>query len=140
MLPFGGKRGSRQLRGEEGRPVRAYLIQNLKSDRGETESARLISPRGGDVRVMETADTELTLRPEAGVVYECGEVTDLTLSSFPEKGSFMVVFTSGAAAATLTVPQTLIMPASFQVEANTRYEIHVRDGFALCAGWAVSGS
>ena len=120
--------------------MRPYLIQSFKNDLGETDRARLIAAQSKAARVVEVSGAELTLNPETNAVYACGEVTALTISSYPAEGSFTVVFTSGASAATLTVPQTLAMPDSFRVEANTRYEINVRDGYALCAGWAVSAS
>lgn len=118
--------------------MRPYVVQNLRSEFGETASARLISPRGAASRILALEGTEVTIRPETGTVYECGEVTTLTLSELPASGSFLVVFTSGQNATTLTVPQTLAMPEGFAVAANTRYELSVRDGYALCAGWAVN--
>ena len=120
--------------------MKPYLIQSLKNDLGETSRARLIGGRSDGGQVVEVAGAEVSLSLEANTVYLCGEVTALTISSFPAKGSFVVVFTSGAAPTTLTVPQTMAMPGGFQVEANTRYEINVQDGYALCAGWAVSAS
>ena len=120
--------------------MRPYIVQNLKSDLGETSSARVVDPFHGMARSEEKPGTEVTIQPETGVVYECGEAAALTLSDCPEKGSFAVVFTSGAEPTVLTVPNTLHMPEDYAVEADTRYEIHVRDGYALCAGWAVSAS
>ena len=120
--------------------MKPYVIQNFKSDKGEITEARLLAVPGDAVRVVDAPGTEIELQPENRTVYHCGELTALTLSGFPAAGSFVLVFTSGAEAATLTVPQTLSMPADFTVEANTHYEISVRDGYALCAGWAVSGS
>lgn len=119
--------------------MKPYVIQSFKSDRGEIADARLLSVSNDAVRVIEVSGTEVELQPEDRTVYNCGELTALTLLSFPAKGAFVVVFTSGTQATTLTVPQTLCMPADFAVEAGTRYEINVRDGYALCAGWAVSG-
>lgn len=132
------RRESRRACAGEGRPVRSYVIQNLKSDLGETASARLISPRDGG-RVVELTGTEPVIRPEDGVVYECGELSRLTLTDVPAKGSFLVIFRSGQTAAVLTVPQSLKLPEGFSVAANTRCELHVRDGYALAGSWAVSG-
>ena len=120
--------------------MKPYLIQSFKNDLGETDRARMIAPEREADRVLPVSGTEVTLLPEAGAVYECGAVTALTLSGLPGNGAFAVVFTSGAEATVLTVPTDLVMPENFTVEANTRYEISVRDGYALCAGWAVSGS
>lgn len=124
----------RKRRREAGR-VKPYLVQSFVNDYGETGSARLVAPQSGTERVVEVSDAEITLSPEANAVYVCGEVSALTLSDFPAGGSFVLVFTSGAEATVLTVPQTLVMPEAFLVDANTRYEINVRDGYALAAGW-----
>lgn len=120
--------------------MKPYLIQSFKNDLGETDHARLIGSRTGAERVIQVSGTEPVLCPKVNAVYDCGEVSVLTISSFPASGMFSVVFISGASPATLTIPQTLAMPDRFQVEANTRYEINVRDGYALCAGWAVNVS
>lgn len=116
-----------------------YVIQNFRNDRGEVDSAKLITPQGKE-QLRDLSGAEITLHPENGAVYACGELSALTLTDFPAVGSFVVTFTSGAEPTVLTVPQTLAMPEDFDLEANTRYEINVRDGYALCAGWAVSGN
>ena len=119
--------------------MRPYVLQNFKNDLGEIKSARMIVPNYG-ARVVKCSGTDVTISPEAGTDYHCGEVSSLTVSDFPEIGSFVVVFTSGTTAALLTVPTGLVMPENFTVEANTRYEINVQDGYALCAGWAVNAN
>ena len=73
-------------------------------------------------------------------VYEYGELTALTVTAIPASGAFILRFTSGATATVLTLPNTLHLPDGFTVKTNTRYEINVADGYALCAGWAVSAS
>lgn len=84
------------------------------------------------------ASASITLDSAAdNTIYEYGELTALTISSIPSFGAFIITFTSGATPTVLTVPNTMIMPDRFTVEANTSYEINVRDGYALCAGWAV---
>ena len=118
--------------------MRPYVLQNLKTELGEVESARLIAAQGTAIRTVEPEGTEITIQPENMVIYQCGEVTALSLSDFPECGTFALMFTSGAAATVLAVPNTLHIPDDFTVEANTRYEMNVRNGYALVAGWAVS--
>lgn len=118
--------------------MRPYQIQSFKDDFGVTDRARLISARGDAARVVELSGRAPAVSAEDGAAYLCGELSALTLRDFPPRGSFLLVFRSGAEPTTLTVPQTLSMPEDFTVLANTRYEIHVRDGYALCAGWAVA--
>lgn len=89
--------------------------------------------------VTDLSSTSITLASAANnTIYQYGELTALTISSIPASGAFIITFTSGATPTVLTVPNTMIMPDGFAVEANTRYEINVRDGYALVAGWAVS--
>ena len=118
--------------------MKPYFIQSFKNDLGETVSARLIAAKNNSERISEVTGTEVTIHPEDCTRYICGELEALTLSDYPEHGAFLVVFTSGSTATTLTVPTGLVMPDNFTVEANTRYEINVRDGYALCAGWTVN--
>ena len=73
-------------------------------------------------------------------IYEYGEISSLTISSIPASGEFVIIFTSGATATVLTTPATMHMPDGFQVEANTRYEISCRKGYAVAASWGVSSS
>lgn len=125
----------RRKRRREAGSVKPYLVQSFINDYGETASVRVVAPKSDAERVVEVSETEITLSPEANAVYVCGEVSALTLSDLPSSGSFVVVFTSGAEPTVLTVPQTLFMPEDFLVDADTRYEINVRDGYALAAGW-----
>ena len=117
--------------------MKPYWIQSFKSDLGETERAKMIVPQSNGVRSIELSGTEVSFCPEADTVYECGELTALTISGIPEHETFAVTFTSGPAATVLTVPQTMIMPDGFSVAANTRYEINCSNGYAVVAGWAV---
>ena len=84
--------------------------------------------------------TTPTITPSVNFRYKCGELTSLTINDPPATGRYSIEFTSGSTATVLTTPAGLVMPDDFTVEANTRYEINVSDGYALCAGWAVSAS
>jgi hypothetical protein len=74
----------------------------------------------------------------ANTIYKCGEIASLTISSFPATGDFTVIFTSGSTPTTFTEPSGMVMPDGFSVEANTRYEINVSDGYAVVGSWVVS--
>ena len=120
--------------------MKAYVVQSFKNDFGEAERARLIVPEGEPIRKITVPGTGLSINPENNCCYECGTLTSLTLSQAPEDAWFSVSFVSGSEATVLTIPQTLHMPEDFLVEANTRYELNVRNGYGLAAGWAVSAS
>ena len=118
--------------------MKPYNVQSFENELGKIASARLISDRSTPFLVKELSSPDLEILPEDHTVYHCGALSALTISGFPASGSFVVIFRSDAVPTTLTVPEDLAMPDDFTVEANTRYEINVRDGYALCAGWVVS--
>ena len=72
-------------------------------------------------------------------IYTCGEVSTLTVTAAANI-EFVVIFTSGSTATTLTMDQNVVMPDSFSVAQNTRYEISVSNGYAVVAKWTVSST
>lgn len=100
-----------------------------------------ISTRSVDaVDVITLPGTTYTLAPVKYTSYECGTLTSLTITNPPADGSWSVRFTSGSTATVLTMPNTVVMPDGFEVEANTVYEINVLDNYALVASWPVASS
>lgn len=81
--------------------------------------------------------TTPTITPEANTIYQCGELSSLTITNPPATGAWSVVFTSGATATTTTIPASILGLEDFAPEANTLYEINVLDNRALIASWAV---
>lgn len=73
-------------------------------------------------------------------IYNCGELTSLTVTAITSNGDFIIRFTSGSTPTTTDFPATMIFPEAFSAEANTRYEINVSKGYALAVGWPVSSS
>lgn len=88
--------------------------------------------------VVEVSGTTLTIEPQANTIYNCGELTSLTISNPPANGSYSIVFTSGSTATTTTITATILGLESFAAEANTLYEINVLDNRAVVGSWAVS--
>ena len=76
-----------------------------------------------------------TIAAEDNHIYECGELTSLTVTAIDSPGSFILRFFSGATATTTTLPAGMAFPEAFTPEANTRYEINCVDGYALAVGW-----
>lgn len=79
-----------------------------------------------------------TIEPAPNTVYNCGELTSLTISNPPATGAYSIVFTSGSTATTTTIPATILGLENFAAEANTIYEINVLDNRAVVGSWAVS--
>ena len=74
-----------------------------------------------------------TIEPADNTIYECGELTSLTIQTPPKTGSYCITFSSGSTATTLIVPASIQwangetpVPA-----ADTDYEINVRDNKAV---------
>ena len=79
-----------------------------------------------------------TITPIHNRIYNCGELTSLTITNPPATGSYSIVFTSGATATTTTFPATILGLEDFAAEANTLYEINVLDNRAVVGSWEVS--
>ena len=85
----------------------------------------------GEIPLVETVTgTTPTITGQPNVRYVCGEVTTIDITP-PSSGSIDVIFTSGATAAVLTLPSTVLMPEWFDatsLDADTIYEILITDG------------
>lgn len=72
-----------------------------------------------------------TIDAADNTIYECGELTLLTISSFPADGKFWIWFTSGA------TPTTTIGISNFAAKANKIYKITVEKGYATYDCWPI---
>jgi hypothetical protein len=79
----------------------------------------------------------VTITPAANTIYNCGELTSLTISNPPAQGAYSIVFTSGSTPTVTTIPATILGLEDFAAEANTLYEINVLDNRAVVGSWAV---
>lgn len=114
-----------------------YTPQSLN----DSQKAQARTNIGAASEVRESVSgTSVNLDPETYHYYVCGELTALTVTSSPSSGSWSVRFTSGSTATVLTMPNTVVMPDGFDVEASTVYEINVLDNYALVASWPVASS
>ena len=69
------------------------------------------------------------ITPAANTIYNCGELTSLTITNPPATGKYSLIFFSGATATVVTGID------NFTVETNKRYRIDVEDGYATFASW-----
>ena len=84
------------------------------------------------------AGTSATITPVDNTIYQCGELTDITITNPTATGMYVIIFTSGSTPTTSTFPSSIIGIEQFSAEANTRYEINVKDSYALVGSWEVS--
>lgn len=115
--------------------IRGVLSNVFVELDGDRIYLRIINAR---VETTDVSGSTPTIIPEADTVYNCGEVTSLTISNPPATGAYSVVFTSGATATVTTFPATILGLEDFAAEANTLYEINVLDSRAVIGSWAVS--
>ena len=79
--------------------------------------------------VVEVTGTTPTITPAANTIYNCGELTSLTISNPPATGKYSIIFYSGA------TPTTTVGIENFVAEANKRYKITVEDNYATNDSW-----
>ena len=115
--------------------MKPYVVQSFRSELGEVTQARVLSPGGEGLRSVELQGTELTLKPEPGTLYRCGELTELTISDPPALGAWMLVFRSGETPTETAIPDSVLGLEDFAAASGAVYEINVLDGRALAAGW-----
>ena len=86
--------------------------------------------------------TAPTITAADNTIYSCGEVSSLTISDSAQNISFVVEFTSGSTATTLTVPSGYKAPGGdLTPEASKTYELNVRNGKAVLTAFeAVNAS
>lgn len=79
--------------------------------------------------VVEVSGTTPTITPINNRIYNCGELTSLTISNPPASGKYAIIFYSGA------TPTTTVGIENFIAEANKRYKITVEDNYATYDSW-----
>lgn len=85
---------------------------------------------------------DVTQALDAGKIYHfTGALTALTLTlnaAAAGQQQYHLDFVSGATAPTVTIPATVTMPDGWTVEANTRYELDILDGYGVAQSWEVT--
>lgn len=106
-------------------------------------------PSASDIGA-EAAVTEVTISTagavtqalDAGKIYHfTGSLTSLTITLNAVASGiaqYHFDFESGSTAVTLTLPNTVVMPSGFSVEANKRYEVDVMNNYGAVLSWANS--
>ena len=92
--------------------------------------------------VLNSSASPLSFAAQNNTIYKftASAVTALTSSSVPASGDCLIKFMSGSTPTVLTLPIAVddLMPAGFAVEANTRYELSISDGYPVIYGWPIS--
>lgn len=97
----------------------------------------LMSIINARTETVNISGTTPTIEPQANTIYNCGELTSLTISNTQASGAYSIVFTSGSTATETAFPAAILGLEDFAAEANTLYEINVLDNRAVYNGWGV---
>ena len=84
----------------------------------------------------EVSGTTPSIEVENNTFYDCGEIASLTVTDSGDK-FYGIRFISGSTPTVVTLTG-VTMPDDFTIEANTVYEINVKDGYGVYASWVVS--
>ena len=78
-------------------------------------------------QIVEIQSEAPTLNAEDRTLYLCRTpVSSLTLSGLPAEGLFEIVFASGAAAAEIVLPSSVLLPEDAVVESDMIHDLSVR--------------
>lgn len=100
------------------------------------------------IRASAVVPTEVTITDSGAVTQELqanvayhftsDALTSLTitLAATSDIAQYHFDFISPSTAVTLTLPSTVVMPANFSVDADTRYEIDILNGYGVAQNWA----
>lgn len=89
----------------------------------------------------DTVDTDVTLEPNKLYIFPEMATLNIALSDSVDTSvanEYHFVFESGTTATTLTLPDTVVLPDGFSVDANKIYEISILETMMLAQSWAVS--
>lgn len=90
-----------------------------------------------ETTLTEIQDSVVTITPADKTIYECGDVTSLTIGTTPDHIAFMVIFSCGTTPTNFSAPQNIRGLSDFNPQANTIYEINIYDRRAVWYGWPV---
>lgn len=109
---------------------------------GKADVSALAVKQDKITEVTVATDGAVSQTLEAGKWYHfTGALTSLTITlTAPASGElaqYHFDFASGATAPTLTMPDSVVMPEGFSVEANKRYEVDVLNNYGVAQSWEV---
>lgn len=125
--------------GQSGPSSAVLYTQQALTPAQQTQARQNIQGEAA-AKVVQISGPDAVITPEDNTIYQCGELTSLTITDPPASGAWSIVFTSGTTASTTTVPASILGLESFAAEANTIYEINVLGKRAALGSWAVQAN
>ena len=89
-------------------------------------------------KVVQIPSPDAVITPEDNTIYQCGELSSLTITDPPASGAWSIAFTSGTTATIVTIPTSILGLDGFITGKNALYEINVLDNRAVIGFWAVN--
>jgi hypothetical protein len=110
-------------------PTSTNPVQNKAVYAALAYAAEIVDGKEDKALHETISEAAAEITPEANTIYNCGELTSLTISNPPATGKYSVIFFSGATAT------TTVGIENFVAEANKRYKITVEDNYATYDSW-----
>ena len=131
---------SNSLSGSSGQsgPSNAVLYTQQTLTPAQQVQARENIQGEAAAKVVQISGPDAVITPEDNTIYQCGEVSSITLTNHIAEGCYVIIFTSGNTAATSSVPASIVGLEQFAPKPDTRYEISISDGYAVFCSWAVN--
>ena len=131
---------SNSLSGGSGQsaPSNAVLYTQQTLTPAQQAQARQNIQGEAAAKVVQIPGPDAVITPEDNTIYQCDELTSLTITDPPASGAWSVVFTSGTTATTSVIPADVLGLEDFAADSDTLYEIHVLDGRAAVGSWQVT--
>ena len=122
----------------EGEAHEPPILRGVRTPSLDTDAANKAYVDEQQVKRYNITGTTPTIAAVDGAMYIAEEVDTLTVTSVPATGLVTIVFVSGSTPASLVLPNTVIMPDTFdEIEADTRYEISILDRYGTVKTWGV---
>lgn len=121
-------------------PVQNKAIYNALGNKANASDLNLKANKWAETTISSSGAISQTLDPET-LYHFTGAITSLTIAlaavTSGQIPHYHFDFLSGATAPTLVIPQTIVMPDSWAVEANKRYEVDILNGYGGTISWAM---
>lgn len=117
--------------------VDAASVAAAISSFSAAQASAALSALGGEAAptIVNVSGQTPSITAQDNTIYQCGNISALTLSSFPAQGRFSVAFTAYPGSVTTSFPSSLVGLENFTADADYTYEINVWDGRAVAGAF-----
>lgn len=136
-------KGDKGDKGDTGKTAYEYAKDGGYAGTEEEFAEKLATEYAEVIQKVEKTANDTAAELQPNTLYVFPEMAELSLTFADQEetdvaAEYHCIFTSGATATTLTLPDTINVPSGFTVEANKVYELSVLEGNLTYQSWAVS--